>query len=337
MRDPWKCGPCKRLNKHSAFYCGACGVWWEQCWDKTYMHRTNYAMDGSTPRGSNHRQGWNADGWDQRPKSPRKRSTTSPRRQGKGEAKGKGKAKDGNVTRQASKWPMPVLDWSSVKEEAILEPVPPRTQMPTKSAESSAEVQDLISTLQASYPDGLPPELQAKVDKIKKTSPMDLRRHIGQMTKVKKELDALREARKRHVDAWKHHVESLVKNTSAQLAQYKKVIQDFAACEDDLTQQFQAARTSILQITQQSKPADEDLQALNAVDAMMSGGTAIEPINVEEEANGDAMEAARVQQIQSSLSACVASLAPERERSRSRGRDEQTVQPAIKNQKVDLP
>ena len=160
---------------------------------------------------------------------------------------------------------------------------------------------------------------------------MDLRRHIGQMTKVKKELDALREARRRHVDAWKHHVESLVKNTSAQLTQYKKVIQDFAACEDDLTQQFQAARTSILQITQQSKPADEDLQALNAVDAMMSGGTATEPINVEEEANVDALEAARLQQVQSSLSACVASLMPERERSPRRVREEQTAQP-IKNQ-----
>lgn len=210
-----------------------------------------------------------------------------------------------------------------------MEQLPARTTTVPKAPESTAEVQDLIATLQSTYPDGLPPDLQAKVDKIKKTSPMDLKRHIGQLTKVKKELDALREARCKHKDAWKHHVEKLVQNTKAQLQQYQKVMQDFDACEDDLTQQFQNARAAILQITQQSKPADEDLQALNDVDSGLLQGTSTAPIEIEDQENAgqevEMTEEARVQEIQSTLSECVASLTQERARSRSRGRQTDTA------------
>lgn len=206
-----------------------------------------------------------------------------------------------------------------------LEPPATRPAAAAKPTESTAEIQDLIATLQTTYPEGLPPELQAKVDKIKKTSPMDLKRHIGQLTKVKKELDALREARCKHKEAWKRHVETLVQNTKAQLQQYQNVMHDFDTCEEDLTSQFQSARSAILQITQQSKPADEDLRALHDVDSAILAGTATAPIEVDEEAPGGesemaAAETARVQEIQHTLNACVASLTEERARSRSRGR-----------------
>ena len=229
-----------------------------------------------------------------------------------------------------------MLDYSKIKEVQTTEPPQSRMPLTNKPPESSAEVQDLIATLHASYPDGLPPELQTKVDKIKKTSPMDLKKHIGQLTKVKKELDALREARCRHKNAWKHHVEQLVKNTKAQLSQYQNVIQDFNSCEDELVQQFQAARTAILQITQQSKPAEEDLQALNAMDASMLGGTPTAPINVEDDQSmvGDAEsmeEASQLQQIQNTLTECVASMTSGRTRPRT---GEDLDEPAAKTAKT---
>lgn len=75
-----------------------------------------------------------------------------------------------------------------------------------------------------------------------------------------------------------------MQNTKAQLQQYQNVInQDLDTCEEDLTQQFQSARTAILQITEQSKPADEDLRALNDVDSAILAGTASAPIEVEEQ------------------------------------------------------
>ena len=233
---PWRCGPCKRLNKSSMEYCGMCGCYWEQCWDKEYTHGGNRSYS---------QKGWRQ--WttwpsetdsSQRPKSPRRRHQ-SPRR----EAKGGGKAKQTQAGQQ--KWPAPVLDYSKIRD-VNLEPPATRPAAAAKPTESTAEIQDLIATLQTTYPEGLPPELQAKVDKIKKTSPMDLKRHIGQLTKVKKELDALREARCKHKEAWKRHVETLVQNTNAQLQQYQNVMHDFDTCEEDLTSQFQSARSAIL-------------------------------------------------------------------------------------------
>ena len=327
-KDPWKCAPCKRLNKQSALFCGACGLQWQQCWDKTYQHRSTYATDSTTW------QNWTDDTWEQRPKSPRRRQARSPRTKGKADGKGKSNNPQNSswTGQRTSKWPAPVLDFSQIKETNPPEPSQAKPLAVSKPPESSAEVQELIATLQASYPEGLPPEIQSKVDKIKKTSPMDLRRHISQMTKVKKELDSLREARKRHMDSWKLHVESLIKNTKAQHTQYQNVIQDFRACEEELMSQFQQARTAIFHITQQSKPAEADLEALNAVDASMVAGTQMEPINVEEEtdlAMEANEEAARLQQIQATLNECVASLGTARDRSRSRGRGE-TTEPATK-------
>lgn len=334
-KAPWRCGPCKRLNKVSMAYCGQCGCYWEQCWDKEYIHGGNRSY---SQKGWRQWNSWSMSEADssQRPKSPRRRQ--SPRR----EAKGGGKAKQTQAGQQ--KWPAPVLDYSKIRDVNLTEPPATRPTAVSKPVESTAEIQDLIATLQTTYPEGLPPELQAKVDKIKKTSPLDLKRHIGQLTKVKKELDALRDARCKHKEAWKRHVEALVQNTKAQLQQYQNVMQDFDTCEEDLTAQFQSARSAILQITQQSKPADEDLRALHDVDSAILAGTSVAPIEVDEEAPGGesetaAAETARVQEIQHTLNACVASLTEERARSRSRGRTTETKDGAGeggKDQKKDL-
>eukprot|EP00434_Breviolum_minutum_P036174 symbB.v1.2.032044.t1/scaffold3792.1/size50249/2 len=299
-KEPWRCYLCKRLNKASTGYCGSCGRSWEQCWDKEYVHGGNRSY---SQKGWRQWTAWPTSDADssQRPKSPRRRQR-SPRKEGKGGGKSK------QVPPGQQKWPSPVLDYSKIRD--MNQPPAAKPAATPKPAESTAEVQDLIATLQTTYPEGLPPELQAKVDKIKKTSPMDLKRHISQLTKVKKELDALREARCKHKEAWKRHVEALVQNTKAQLQQYQNVIQDFDTCEEELTSQFQSARAAILQITQQSKPADEDLRALHDVDSAILAGTSTAPIEVDEEAmagetEGAAEETARVQAIQHTLNACV--------------------------------
>ena len=154
-KAPWKCLPCKRLNKSTTAYCGMCGCYWDQCWDKDYVHggqrsysqkdwrQWNWAIDSSNS---------------QRPQSPRRRALSP--RQIKG-GKGGGKTKQKTAVTPPHKWPAPVLDYSRIQDSTSMEQPPARTTTVPKAPESTAEVQDLIA-------------------------PMDLKRHIGQLTKVKK-------------------------------------------------------------------------------------------------------------------------------------------------------
>lgn len=343
-KDPWRCVTCRRLNKSSAGFCGQCGYPWEQCWDKSYTHNAskNYAADFST---SSSWQRWDTDwanGWTpQRPKSPRKRTSQSPRSTRKGDGKF---SKSGKTTAQSQqRWPAPVLDYSKIKDpkqdNKKPETVPPRVTS-LRSPETSPEVQELLASLQANYPDGLPADVQAKVDRLKKTTTMDLKKHIGQLTKVKKDLTGMREARAKHMEAWKCHVTSLVESTKLQLQQYQEVLANFEQCENELVMAFDTSRKAILEITQQTTPAEEDVKAIKAVDSGLLAGGADQPIEVdleEEDAKaGFATQETNVavmNQLQTSLVECINSVAEgkisrkqeleERARPRSRSRSKE--------------
>lgn len=231
------------------------------------------------------------------------------------------------------RWPTPVLDYSKIKEGRKPEVVPPRTVSTKPSGEPSPEVQDLLTALQSSYPDGLPQEVQSKVDKLKRSTTMDLKKHIGQLTKVKKDLDSMRAARVRHKEAWTRHVKGLVENTKAQLQQFQSVLANFDACEVELVQNFDSARRAILEITQQTTPAEEDVKAIAELDSALLAGGPNAPIEVEDE-NDQKEEKPdtdmdEVSMLQSTLAECVSSLseaqnsATKRARSRSRGRDQE--------------
>jgi len=330
-KEPWRCKPCKRLNKASTGYCGQCGSPWEQCWDRSYSHPSsrNYAEEvGLNANWQHWDNGWAGSSWDQRPRSPRRRSSKSPTSTRKG---GKGESQTGKNQSQDMKWPSPVLDYSKIKDGRKPTVVPPRVTN-VKPAETSPEVQDLIQALQASYPDGLPQEVQLRVDKLKRTTTMDLKKHIGQLTKVKKDLDSMRAARVRHKDAWKRHVQSLVENTKAQLQQYQSVMANFETCEAELVQAFDGARKAIMEITQQSTPAEEDVKAIKALDSGLLAGGPDAPIEIEEGNEDEEMipdaDATVITQLQCTLSECVNSLADARDtdsslrpRSRSRQRN----------------
>lgn len=329
-KEPWKCQTCRRLNKASTGFCGQCGYPWEQCWDRTYVHSTtkNYIEDATWQHWD---AGWAASSWDQRPKSPRTRSK-SPRSSWKGDGNhGKSGSKGGKGTSTSSqkgnqRWPTPVLDYSKIRDGKKPEVVPPRQVSTKPSNEPSPEVQELLSALQTSYPDGLPQEVQSKVDRLKRSTTMDLKKHIGQMTKVKKDLDSMRAARVRHKEAWTRHVQNLVENTKAQLQQFQSVLANFDACEVELVQSFDAARRAILDITQQTTPAEEDAKAIAELDSALLAGGPGAPIEVEDE-NDQKEESTdinmnEVTQLQSTLAACVSSLteshtASDRPRSRS--------------------
>lgn len=332
--DPWRCRPCRRLNKGSAAFCGACGSPWERCWDRSYVHNNTRNYTENKGSGSSWQQ-WEMDwqqGWDQRPKSPRRRSSNSPRSTRKGDGK---KGKPGKQTSHPSqKWPTPVLDYSKIKDgrqdNKKLEVTPPRMTV-ARPVESSPEVQELLISLQENYPDGLPAEVQAKVDHLKKTTTTDLKKHIGQLTKVKKDLDSMREARIKHMQAWKQHVTNLVENTKAQLQQYQQVMADFENCESELVAMFDNSRRAILQITQQTTPAEEDMKAIKEVDSGLLAGGAEMPIEVdgEEPSPGPGrteVDADDMNRLQESFMECIAAAAEgkrgERPRSRSRRRGE---------------
>ena len=200
-----------------------------------------------------------------------------------------------------------------------------------RPVESSPEVQELLISLQENYPDGLPAEVQAKVDHLKKTTTTDLKKHIGQLTKVKKDLDSMREARIKHMQAWKQHVTNLVENTKAQLQQYQQVMADFENCESELVAMFDNSRRAILQITQQTTPAEEDMKAIKEVDSGLLAGGAEMPIEVdgEEPSPGPGrteVDADDMNRLQESFMECIAAAAEgkrgERPRSRSRRRGE---------------
>ena len=228
------------------------------------------------------------------------------------------------------RWPTPVLDYSKIRDGKKPEVVPPRSVSTKPSNEPSPEVQELLSALQTSYPDGLPQEVQSKVDRLKRSTTMDLKKHIGQLTKVKKDLDSMRAAHVRHKEAWTRHVQNLVENTKAQLQQFQSVLANFDTCEVELVQSFDAARRAILDITQQTTPAEEDVKAIAELDSALLAGGPGAPIEVEDE-NDQKEESPdismnEVTQLQSTLAACVSSLtesstASERARSRSRGRE----------------
>lgn len=133
-------------------------------------------------------------------------------------------------------------------------------------------------------------------------------------------------ARVRHKEAWTRHVQNLVENTKAQLQQFQSVLANFDACEVELVQSFDAARRAILDITQQTTPAEEDAKAIAELDSALLAGGPGAPIEVEDE--GDQKEEStdinmnEVTQLQSTLAACVSSLteshtASDRPRSRS--------------------
>ena len=332
-KDPWKCQTCRRLNKSSAGFCGSCGYPWDQCWDRSYVHTTGRSYTEDVGQPGNWQKwdtDWSSSAWEQRPKSPRRRSSKSPRSSRKGEGKGK----SNKSTMQNNKWPTPVLDYTKIKDGKKPEVVPPRTSS-SKPPESSPEVQELLVALQTSYPDGLPQEVQLRVDRLKRSTTMDLKKHIGQLTKVKKDLDSMRDARARHKEAWKRHVTSLVENTKAQLQQFQSVLANFETCEAELVQNFDLARRAILEITHQTTPAEEDVKAIKELDSDLLAGGAEVPIVIEDTENGVQLEmdVDDIQRLQTSLSECIESLSGKK--ARERGED-QEGQPAAKAAKKDL-
>ena len=112
---------------------------------------------------------------------------------------------------------------------------------------------------------------------------MDLKKHIGQMTKVKKDLDSMRAARVRHKEAWTRHVQNLVEKYEGTAAAVSVGVANFDACEVELVQSFDAARRAILDITQQTTPAEEDAKAIAELDSALLAGGPGAPIEVEDE------------------------------------------------------
>ena len=91
----------------------------------------------------------------------------------------------------------------------------------------------------------------------------------------------------------------------------------FETCEAELVQAFDGARHAIMEITQQSTPAEEDVKAIKALDSGLLAGGPDAPIEIEEGNEDEEMipdaDATVITQLQSTLSECVNSLADARD------------------------
>ncbi len=255
-KAPWRCGPCKRLIKHTQLYCPNCGYWWEDVADRNYVHQARNAQAWD--------QSWAWDAWEDatasRPRTPRQRSSSNKRHgKGKGKEKGQSKGKDKHAV-EANTQPSPFL--SAVPNLAT--PVPP-TPFPaiqlTQPIAATPDVPvgpgaDLIAAIRRAYPDSaaMPSEVREALDRselvVNKQVTQDLHRATAGLGRAQKAVRELEESRERHRQLWYQHLQESLK-------MWKDQMDGFDTQQGQYHQAIQKAKADMDQ-------AHHNIQTLNA-------------------------------------------------------------------------
>ena len=253
--EPWRCKYCKKISKASANGCSQCLTPWQECQDTEYVppsrHQDwdwNYHQNsGQSPRSP--RSGKGKREKSQQPKSPRYGGKGRGRGGNKGagnhptgKQSGKGKSARQNVDKGKGKGDTmvpPEPPWTPTLHPNSL-PLPPPATPPPPTAEETT-LKELIQALKKSQQE-MDPEVQAIVQrshmKDGQKSTRSLYNAVDDLSSARETLDIAKLARHNLHIKWRNFLTDAVQR-------WQKHTEDFQREESELTQQIEAAKTSL--------------------------------------------------------------------------------------------
>ena len=149
-KDPWRCGPCRRLVKAAISFCPNCGGHWMDIADEDYVH--GQARKSQSSKGWEWNQWTDWSGSQSRTTSPRMRSQSQRARRGrKGKGKSKGKSTETDVPGGATSFPSLPSPFTPGGSYAVTTTAPPWTS--EKSMDQPSLNQELIQAVRKAFPD----------------------------------------------------------------------------------------------------------------------------------------------------------------------------------------
>ena len=271
---PWRCRFCRKLAKASASFCPHCGVQWERCFDQSYTHQQSLeeAPNPWNDWSTSWQEDW--DGWEQRPKSPRRRA--SPRtRKGKGKGKEKGKAKeDGPVGPFAAVPSLPSLPAPpalppSIQGTATPTAVSPfqaasskKTALQTKEEQELQSLRSLARTLKAQT--GLSEEvvkaLNATEEATQKEQTKSYRDLITALGNARKSLADIDQEWTDYRTQWANYMDTLSRTWVEQAESFEKGEEAFTLKRQETVEKIQELRARLNTIHQKTMHSGLDAQ-----------------------------------------------------------------------------
>ena len=261
-KDPWRCGPCRRLVKAAISYCPNCGGHWTEIADETYVH--------GQPKKPTTR-GWEWDQWSDwngaqnRTASSRVRSQSQRARRGR-KGKGKDKSVDREVDGGVPSFPsMPQSPFVTSGPYAVATTSPPWTV--EKPPDQPSVNQELIQAVRKAFPDpsGLPSELKDILDKTEssemKKITTDLHKSTAALGRARKQLQELQEAKAQHRAKWVQHLNASLDAWQKQTEGFDKQQVQYSTMIQQATIELHAARNSIQQLNAKAAQ-DRNLESL---------------------------------------------------------------------------
>lgn len=257
--EPWRCKYCKKISKASANGCSQCLTSWQECQDTEYVPSSRhqdwnwkYHQDsGQSPRSP--RNGKGKRDKSQKPKSPRHgrkgRGRGGGYHSGKGDGNyqpghqtGKGKNASQNMDKGKGKGDTMVPlepPWTPTLHPGSLPLPPPTTPLPPSAEE--ATLKELIHALKKSQQE-MDPEIQAILQrshmKDGQKSTQSLYNAVDDLSTARETLDIAKLARHNLHIKWRNFLTNAVQR-------WQKHTEDFQREESELTEQIEAAKTSL--------------------------------------------------------------------------------------------
>ena len=287
-KDPWRCGWCWRLCKHSHQRCPDCGSWWTER-DQTFVHqprgtgksprrRTSGWTNNQEDQWEDEWNGWNGD-WEtqppHRPASPRR--SHSKGRKGKGmtkhKGKGKGKASQGSAEPQygpaALGIALPDPPWK-----------PTLTALPAASGSagtiSDAQIRGLLNDMKK-VPD-LPADARTILQRYQKRqgqrTTKTMHQAVTDLGKAREALDQAHLARHQLHGSWRHFLNEALTTWQTYTEGFKQQEADLVArieeakqCLHSAKEVFEECRNALTDLNQTDQRLVEDAEAVMTVDA----------------------------------------------------------------------
>ena len=246
-KDPWRCGPCRRLVKSAISFCPNCGGHWTDIADEDYVH--GQARKSQSSKGWEWNQWTDWNGAQSRTTSPRMRSQSQRARRGrKGKGKSKGKSTETDAPPSFPSMPSPFTAGGSY---AVTTTAPPWTS--EKSMDQPSLNQELIQAVRKAFPDSavLPQELKEILDKTENTEmkkiTSDLHKSTAALGRARRQLQELQEAKSQHRAKWVQHLNASWDAWQKQTESFDKQQVQYNTLIQQATIELHSARNSIQQ------------------------------------------------------------------------------------------
>ena len=260
----WWCEECRRSVKASANFCPTCGSAWGQT-ANTYASRQAWG----DPR--DWTAGWKqtpASGWQQRPKSPRKRSPGR-HKGGKGkdatqpdgtQGKGKDKGKPASPAQAPTLESLPAPPTLPVGADKPGPPAP----IPTEVSPEKAAYQQLLQLL-AGQKESLPENVKQLVEQQSLAASQDnakyLHKTVTAQAAARRELQKTRNARSSYMQAWSAYIGQLGTLLEEQIKTQQEQLELLDAQEMQWTGSLQEASATLARMANEgikTEPREEE-------------------------------------------------------------------------------